>query len=153
MKRFLYLLLSSFIFFSCTPTPENVQQADVLPPVYPDYCDVTIPENIAPLNFLLRADCEAIEVSVGEGALVVNAKGNEVVFDLDEWKALLTRQAGKQLAVTVTALIDGLWIAYKPFHWNVVKDKVDPYLTYRLIEPDYEIWNHVQIQQRCVENF
>ena len=153
MKHFLYLLLSSFIFFSCTPTPENVQQADVLPPVYPDYCDVTIPENIAPLNFLLQADCKAIEVNVGEGALVVNAKGNEVVFDLDDWKALLTRQAGKQLSVAVTVLIDGQWIAYRPFHWNVVKDKVDPYLTYRLIEPDYEIWNHVQIQQRCVENF
>ena len=34
-----------------------------------------------------------------------------------------------------------------------MSEKVDPYLTYRLIEPDYEIWNHVQIQQRCVENF
>ena len=139
------------IFVSCTPTPENVQKSNELPPIYPDYCDVTIPENIAPLNFLLRANCEAIEVKAGE--LTLNASGNEAIFNIDDWKDLMAKTAGQKLNVTVTALIDGQWTEYKSFEWQVVKDKVDPYLTYRLIEPDYEIWNHVQIQQRCVENF
>ena len=139
------------LFTSCTPMPKDVVVQDLLPPVYPDYCDVTIPENIAPLNFLLRADCEAIEVKAGD--ITINTKGNEVTFDLDEWKTLMTQNAGSEISVTITALIDGRWIEYKPFTWQVVKDRVDPYLTYRLIEPDYEIWNNVQIQQRCVENF
>ena len=147
----IYHLSFLFLLSACTPTPENIQKSDLLPPLYPDYCDVTIPVNIAPLNFLLRADCEAVEVKAGD--LTVNYKGNEVVFDCDEWKEMLTHNAGKQIPVTVTALIQGRWIEYKTFNWNVVKDKLDPYLTYRLIEPDYEIWNHVQIQQRCVENF
>jgi hypothetical protein len=124
---------------------------DELPPIYPDYCDVTIPENIAPLNFLLRADCEAIEVKAVD--LTLNASGNEAVFDIDDWKALMQQSADKEVEVTVTALINGTWQQYRSFKWQVVSDKVDPYLTYRLIEPDYEIWNHVQIQQRCVENF
>ena len=139
------------LFTSSTPMPKDVVVQDLLPPVYPDYCDVTIPENIAPLNFLLRADCEAIEVKAGD--ITINTKGNEVTFDLDEWKTLMTQNAGSEISVTITALIDGRWIEYRPFTWQVVKDKVDPYLTYRLIEPDYEIWNNVQIQQRCVENF
>jgi len=139
------------LFTSCTPMPKDVVVQDLLPPVYPDYCDVTIPENIAPLNFLLRADCEAIEVKAGD--ITINTKGNEVTFDLDEWKTLMTQNAGSEISVTITALIDGRWIEYKPITWQVVKDRVDPYLTYRLIEPDYEIWNNVQIQQRCVENF
>ncbi len=139
------------LFTSCTPTPKDVVMQDVLPPIYPDYCDVTIPENIAPLNFLLRADCEAIEVKAGE--LTLNASGNEVVFDIDDWKTLMQQSADKEIEVTITALINGTWKQYKSFKWQVVSDKVDPYLTYRLIEPDYEIWNHVQIQQRCVENF
>ena len=122
-----------------------------LPPIYPDYCNVTIPENIAPLNFLLRADCEAIEVKAGE--LVLNASGNEAVFDIDDWKTLMQQSSGKEIEVTITALVNGTWKQYKSFRWQVVGDRVDPYLTYRLIEPDYEIWNHVQIQQRCVENF
>ena len=139
------------LFTSCTPTPKDVVMQDMLPPIYPDYCDVTIPENIAPLNFLLRADCEAIEVKAGE--LTLNASGNEVVFDIDDWKTLMQQSADKEIEVTITALINGTWKQYKSFKWQVVSDKVDPYLTYRLIEPDYEIWNHVQIQQRCVENF
>ena len=136
---------------SCTPTPRDVQQSDEQPPIYPDYCDVTIPENIAPLNFLLRAECEAIQVQAGD--ITINAKGNEVTFDMNEWKELMEKNAGKELAVSVTALINDQWIEYKPFTWTVVKDKIDPYLTYRLIEPDYEIFNRLQIQQRCVENF
>ena len=157
MKRFpdilakLAGLVLLVILVACTPTPENVQKSESLPPIYPDYCDVTIPENIAPLNFLLRADCEAIEVKAGN--LTLNAKGNEAIFDIDDWKELMRQSAGQTLAITITALINGQWIAYKSFKWQIVKDKIDPYLTYRLIEPDYEIWNHVQIQQRCVENF
>ncbi len=152
-KFFIHIILLGFLSFltSCTPTPKDVVMQDVLPPIYPDYCNVTIPENIAPLNFLLRADCEAIEVKAGE--LVLNASGNEAVFDIDDWKTLMQQSSGKEIEVTVTALINGTWQQYRSFKWQVVSDKVDPYLTYRLIEPDYEIWNHVQIQQRCVENF
>ena len=144
-------LLTLLTLLSCTPTPENVQKSNDQPPIYPDYCDVTIPENIAPLNFLLRADCEAVEVRAGE--MTVNAKGNEIVFDIDDWKDMISQNAGKEIEVTVSALINDQWIEYKPFRWQVVKDKIDPYLTYRLIEPDYEIWNQIQIQQRCIENF
>ena len=154
MKRLLYILTTlvmTVLLPSCTPTPKDVVKQDVLPPIYPDYCDVTIPENIAPLNFLIREDCEAIEVKAGE--LTLNASGNEAVFDIDDWKEMMQQSAGKEIDVTVTALIDGQWTEFKPFHWNIVKDKIDPYLTYRLIEPDYEIWNNIQIQQRCVENF
>ena len=152
-KFFIHIILLGFLSFltSCTPTPKDVVMQDVLPPIYPDYCDVTIPENIAPLNFLLRADCEAIEVKAVD--LTLNASGNEAVFDIDDWKALMQQSADKEVEVTVTALINGTWQQYRSFKWQVVSDKVDPYLTYRLIEPDYEIWNHVQIQQRCVENF
>ncbi len=151
MRKLLVYIGFIGLIVSCTPMPENVQKSDALPPIYPDYCDVTIPENIAPLNFLLRADCEAIEVKTGE--LTLNASGNEAVFDIDDWKTLMQQSTDKEVEVTVTALINGTWIQYRSFKWQVVKDKIDPYLTYRLIEPDYEIWNHVQIQQRCVENF
>ena len=170
MKRLPYILALSAILVllvACTPTPKDVVMRDMLPPIYPDYCDVTIPENIAPLNFLLRADCEAIEVKLiqrdgsfvtlgdvtKEPSLCINASGNEAVFDIDDWKELTAQSSGKSIEVIITALIDGQWIQYKPFRWQVVSDKVDPYLTYRLIEPDYEVWNNVQIQQRCVEDF
>ena len=147
---------------SCSPVPENIQQSDFLPPIYPDYLDITIPKNIAPLNFLLRADdCEALHVTVGasdinssyQHTVTLHTRGNEAVFNQKEWSALLEESAGDTLYVHITALVDGRWTEYKPFKWHVTKDQIDPYLTYRLIEPDYEIWNHLEIQQRCLENY
>ena len=150
--KYLIATLSLIALAACTPTPENVSKTDADAPVYPDYRDVTIPVNIAPLNFLLRVEgCEAMEVKAGN--ITLNTSGNEATFDIDEWRELLTHQADKDIEVTVTALINGQWQQYRPFHWHVTSDRIDPYLTYRLIEPDYEIWNHLEIQQRCVENF
>ena len=141
--------LSFIIQHGMQPCAEGCRRAGHTAPHLPRLlqCD----HNIAPLNFLLRADCEAIEVKAGE--LVLNASGNEAVFDIDDWKTLMQQSSGKEIEVTITALVNGTWKQYKSFRWQVVGDRVDPYLTYRLIEPDYEIWNHVQIQQRCVENF
>ncbi len=143
------LLLFLFIL-SCTPTPKDVRQVDALPPIYPDYCEVTIPVNIAPLNFLINDDgCDALEVKAG--ALTLNARGNEAEFDMEDWKELLS--AGKDVEVSVAARINGEWRRYKPFTWHVVSDSLDSWLTYRLIEPDYEVWNRVEIRQRCIENW
>ena len=151
----LFTVHYSLFTASCTPTPGNTKaafrEAKEAAPIYPDYRDVTIPQNIAPLNFLLREDCRAIQVEVGD--ITLNARGNEAVFDIDEWKQLLKSSVGQTLEVKVTALMDDCWKVYPTFRWTVVEDKIDPYLTYRLIEPDYEIWDHIQIQQRCVENF
>ena len=142
-------IIALLVLLSCTPTPSDVTKSEALPPIYPDYTNVTIPVNIAPLNFLVRDDIEAIQVTAG--TITINAKGNEVVFDEDDWRELL--EENEHIKVTVTTLKDGKWTEYRSFHWQVVKDKVDAYLTYRLIEPDYEVWNNLQIKQRCVENF
>ena len=99
MKGLIFAILC-LILTSCTPTPKDVIMQDELPPIYPDYCEVTIPENIAPLNFLLRANCEAIEVKAG--SLTINARDNEAVFDIDDWKALMEQSAGKEIDVTIT---------------------------------------------------
>ena len=52
IKYFPLLVLLSLLA-ACTPSPENVTEKDVFPNIYPDYIGVTVPENIAPLNFLL----------------------------------------------------------------------------------------------------
>ena len=144
----LSLALTLALLLACGPTPENVQKSDALPPIYPDYADVTIPVNIAPLNFLVRG---AEAVCVEAGGLTVSSRGEEVVFDEGAWRQLLKQN--DSITVSVTALTGGRWTRYKSFRWYVVKDKLDPWLTYRLIEPDYEIWNNIQLKQRCIENF
>lgn len=136
----------------CAPSPSNVQKTGDAVPMYPDYTDITIPVNISPLNFLLRSDAEAVSVSIN-GEEFATGSGNEMTFDIDEWQELMTANVGKTLTVAVAACYDGKWREYKPFTWTVSADKVDPYLTYRLIEPDYEVFNNLVLQERCVENF
>lgn len=154
IKYFPLLVLLSLLA-ACTPSPENVTEKDVFPNIYPDYIGVTVPENIAPLNFLLRDSCDAIHAvaSFGDYEVKSHKKGNEAIFDLKEWKKLMEKAAGKSIDVTVTALLADNWVKYKAFNINVSSDKIDPYLSYRLIEPDYEIFSRLQIMERNIEDF
>ena len=158
----LYIFLCLFLT-ACTKKPGNdIAVTEEIAPIYPDYTDVTIPDNIAPLNFLVRDEsCEAVQATVclrgqkvADGQLLtVNANGNKIVFGMKEWKKLMETAAGQELEICVTVLFDGRWKQYKPFTWQVVKEKLDPILTYRLIEPDYEIWSNVELWERNVENY
>ncbi len=150
-----FVMMFIMLLAACTPTPENERHSDALPPMYPDYTDIWVPCNIAPLNFMLRNDAEAIQLvaTQGEEQIQVNERGAEICFDIDEWHEFIHHAAGKTVDVIVTALKDGQWTAYKPFQWHVTNDSIDPYLTYRLIEPDYEIYQNLSLQERCIENF
>ncbi|MBQ7422084.1 MAG: PD40 domain-containing protein [Prevotella sp.] len=155
---FIYAIL--LLLASCTPRPEgNVSMSSNRPDIYPDYTDVTIPVNIAPLNFMLRDKPDAVEciARCGDVEIRVNTSGCKVIFSENQWHKLLKAAAGKEIDVTLSALYNhhsgnASWTQWN-FKWQVVADPIDSYLTYRLIEPDYEVWNNLQIQQRCIENF
>ena len=96
--RFYYILVWMIaIFAACTPQPKDVNKVSALPPMYPDYPDITIPYNIAPLNFLLRNDADAIEVvaQCGESVLQVNKRGHEICFPIAAWKKFMPALAAK----------------------------------------------------------
>lgn len=157
----------AMLLASCSATHENAIKTNHLPAIYPDYTDVTIPVNIAPLNFLVRdknvahveviasiKDDSSSPESVPENSISATSNDNRVVFDIAEWKELMQKAAGKKVNVQVyTCDKEGNWSAHQPFSWTIVADSIDAYLTYRLIEPDYEVWNKIQIKQRCIENW
>ena len=149
-------LLLCYCLYACSPRPESVQPADRLLMLYPEYQDVTIPYNVAPLNFLVRnegVDAVCVSVKGASDSLEINARGNKAIFPLKAWRALLEAEKEHTLEVTVTARTDGRWLRYPSFAWQVVADKLDAYVSYRLIEPGYEVWNTLQIRERCIENF
>lgn len=164
-KNILYSTLAGiFLFASCAQTHENAEQKNHLPNMYPDYTDVTIPVNIAPLNFEIRdkhlTNIETVLTIEGadehdtENTLTATSNSQNLKFDLKEWKSFLAKASGKNIKVQIYSKSDeGEWTAFRPFKWQVVGDSIDPYLTYQLIEPDYEVWNKTQIKQRCVENW
>lgn len=141
---------------ACMPRPESVQPTDRALVLYPEYQDVTIPWNVAPLNFLLRnegVDAVCVCVKGMSDSLQISAFGNKAVFPLKAWRTFLEAEKENTLEVTVTARIGGQWLRYPSFTWQVAADPIDSYVSYRLIEPGYEVWNALQIRERCIENF
>lgn len=120
---------------------------------YPDYKDVTIPANIAPLNYrYAMKDVRKARTTFTVGDKSVTIKGCKVEWPLRRWKAFLEGVEGQTISVEAEALVEGSTVKD---NWKlyVSKDKIDAYLTYRLIEPSYQMYHEVSIEERCIENF
>jgi len=143
-------------FFACSSNRQDAK-VDDFPPIYPDYVNITIPYNIAPLNFLLRdspVQISRTEVTLKGTTQSLRFTGKrKIQFPQKQWKKFLLAETGNKIIVTVKTKHKGVWTKYQSFEWMVVRDGVDPYLTYRLIEPGYEVWNKIQLCERNVENF
>ena len=122
--------------------------------IYPDYREVVVPPNIAPLNFMV-CDQEASEFVVSyDDALVAGASADgKVDIDTLAWRQLLADAKGKSLTVTVYAHRPAGWVRHQPFTMAVAEDEIDPFLSYRLIEPGYELYRQLGIYQRNLTNF
>lgn len=156
ITEYTVMAIGMLLCVACGGRPTDVDKTEELPPIYPDYTDVTIPINIAPLNFLVRDDkCEELYVEAeGKGVVVeADCDGTEVSFDIEKWKEMLRNNAGDKIRVTVSSKREGKWVEYKPFGIDISADSIDSYVTYRLIEPDYEVFSRLQIKERCVEDF
>ena len=155
IRHFIWLLLGAVSLIACSDRPENPQQSAELPAIYPDYTVVTIPVGIAPLNFNMKGDCERMDVVVkGADGTEVQANGEYAAFDEGDWHALLEKNKGKDLTVTVCAKNDGQWTQYKAFAIHVSPYALDEWgLTYRRIAPGYEVFSHMGLYQRDLSSF
>ena len=88
--------------------PSSFTQVNEQPRIYPDYVGVTIPPNIAPLNFLVDSVDDIIgEFKFQDSKLTFGGKANKVQIDEREWKELLASARGNSLSVTVYAKKQG----------------------------------------------
>lgn len=121
--------------------------------IYPDYQNVTIPCNIAPLNFYYTDPAGSrFQTFFSAGNYSRVFKGREVVWKEKDWAALLSAAAGGDIQVHAVWRNDGK-IVTRTWDIHVSTDRIDPYLTYRRIEPGFEVWDDLEIQERNLENF
>jgi hypothetical protein len=154
MKPIALSLLCGLLLWACGSAQREVWLSDELPPLYPDYAGVTIPCNMAPLNFVLRNRPEAVEVCLkGASSELRLRTGDKVCFPPAAWRAFLEAERGGAVSLCLTAKVGGRWIRYAPVCWEIAAERIDPYLSYRLIEPGYEVWNAIQLRERHLESF
>ena len=148
------MLLSSCV--SHPDVPSSAKDAKCQPDIFPDYCDVTVPCNIAPLNFMLPKDgyeeCVA-RITMPDGKQQTYGDGVKVQIPEDEWHDMLEASKGKSIKVEVWGKKNGEWLSFKSFEIRVAKEPIDEYLSYRLIEPTYVAWSFMEIAQRNLTSF
>lgn len=129
---------------------------DKLPTIFPDYVGVTIPVDIAPMDFnLVSDDVECVDVVArGSKGGELHVQGEYADFDIDEWHQLTRQNEGGDIIFTVCALEDGQWKQYQDFKMHVSKYRLDDFgLTYRRIAPGYEVGGNIGIYQRDIHTF
>lgn len=153
-----YLLPAVFLvlMLGCQSLPTDVSQVNKLPDIWPDYTDVTVPANIAPLDFAMADDdYDVIDVEVrGSKGGSLYANGAYADFDIDEWHQLLETNRGGRLTFTVCAEKEGQWSRFLDFQVFVSTDTMDAWgITYRRIPPSYKLYSKMGLYQRCLANF
>lgn len=144
----------TFFFCGCTKqVPQNYTKTDQLPAIYPEYTQVTIPCNIAPLHFTIEesADEYICRLSFPGGEWV--GSGRHVLPEIKEWRNILHAAKGKRICIEVFTKNKGTWNRFKPFYFQVSKDEIDSYLSYRLIAPSYVTYEALTINQRNLTNY
>ena len=150
------LAVGCLLLAACTEAVSDAKQENALPRIYPDYLGVTIPVNIAPLNFGMTDEKALLVDAVvsDRHGHNLHSQGKESVdFDLDDWHTLLDQNRGDSLSVTVSAKYDDGWHTYSPFSIYISPDSIDYGICYRLIEPGYEVWSKMGIYERDLSSF
>lgn len=148
-KRLVITLLALFVLMGCrrAPLPQE-------PCIFPDYTDISIPFNIAPLNFDIEG-AGRIELSVkgSSGEWKYTGRRGRMRFNPVRWREMLSAAAGDTLRVSLIFSYRGATVEYEPFRWAVMPEPIDKYISFRLIEPCYEVWNVLSIEERDMESF
>lgn len=155
MKKILYFLTFLLLYACSVQEPVAEKKLTEAVKIYPDYVDVTVPRNIAPLRFKLQHEAEqAIAVlSVGEEKLVEEADNGRFLFPESDWKNLLLCAAGQDITIKIYEKRGGIWCEYPSFAIHVAQEEIDSHLAYRLIPPGYEPWYRLGIYQRDLTSY
>lgn len=158
----LYILIcwQSIWFASCNQKNiKDIQSLNREANIYPDYLNVTIPPNIAPLNFAIKEEAKHFKIVVSSFSnnfkKTINTKSGIVKFPNKFWKKLLEDSKGKKIKIEIYAYgqKNQNLQKFNPIYMHVANERIDPYLSYRLLYPGYQSWSKMKIVQRSLENF
>ncbi|NLN30515.1 MAG: cytochrome C biosynthesis protein, partial [Bacteroidales bacterium] len=156
----LLVMLVPLFFMNCDSRRIDKETINMerLPLIEPDYCETTIPWNIAPMNFIIREDCKVCYIKLtgkdGSSFSVKSSGSGLVRFPVKGWKKLLFRNRGGRITVDIVA-DQGSEKSRKfmSFNFYISEEQTDPYLVYRMLYPGYEAWLDMKIVQRSTEDF
>lgn len=144
------------VMAGCTGSHQKAIAQNRPATIFPEYYNLTIPNNIAPLNFIIREPGSKfrIEISANNGNPIIIKQGSpKVKIPLKEWHRLLDANINDTVKIGIWTYNNGEWSAYKNIVHRVSSDAIDPVLVYRLVYATYLKWNKMGIYQRDLTSF
>ena len=119
IKRCFHIIVFMLGLVSCAGEVRITRTLDTPPVIFPDYTDVTIPANIAPLHFKLADSIDYDKAQVvfetGTQHLTLEEKKGQFAIPASSWKKLMKDAAGSTLRVTVRIRQQDQWAGFQPF--------------------------------------
>lgn len=144
---------------SADPGIEMYTELNHLPKIDPDYNEIVIPPNIAPLNFIINEKGTEYYVDIhvknsSSNPIKISTKTNKVIIPIKKWKNILSLNRGKELYVDIYLKNQlGEWKKFRSIKSKIAKERIDSHVAYRLINPGYVLWWEMGIYQRNIEDF
>lgn len=155
--KYCILIFAILALAACKPSITETISIDDTPILYPDYNDVTVPCNIAPINFstISYDSLQGIEATVKtpEGSTYTFTGKRYIDFTIDTWREITRKAKGEKIEISVSEIKNNKKYIYRPFYVNIANEEIDPYLSYRLITPGYHIYSHMGIYCRNLTTF
>lgn len=158
-KNILYgtFLIGLIIWLGCAfSPPQKMSMLSRMPRIYPDYANIVIPPNIAPLNFKIEETGLQYYVIIRGKANVIpiQSRSPRIQIPFKKWKQFLQANKGNSYQIEIAVKdSSGQWKKFSPIINQIALDSIDSYLTYRRLGPLYSYWKKMGIYQRCIENF
>ena len=155
LKNSVYILLLAVVVAACgaPSVPSSFDKTAKSVTIYPDYKDVTVPCNIAPLVYAIQEQGDEFVTRFSAQGTSVVVGGKDVVPQIEEWRTLLQSANGANINVETFVRKGKRWSACKTFEIAVSPDSIDTYISYRLIPPSYVAYEQLTINQRNLTNF
>jgi hypothetical protein len=126
------------------------------PEIFPDYSGVTIPPNIAPLNFFIQEPGDRFDVVIrGEQGVPIRLSSptGSVRIPAKPWGQLVRANAGGPLYLDIQVERAGARRSFAAITNTIALEEIDGYLVYRLLRPVYHFFNRVGLYERQLGTF
>ena len=127
------------------------------PRLFPDYAGITLPPNIAPLNFVVREPGRAFRLELrSPHADPIRLSSSDGVFRFSPgtWDRLLRANAGQSVTLDISVKNPaGAWDPFQTVTNHVAPEEIEGHLSYRLLKPLYNLYVNIGIYQRDLHTF
>ncbi|MDO4587549.1 MAG: hypothetical protein Q4C95_09670 [Planctomycetia bacterium] len=150
-----FLLFSILLMIGCrnATLPQQFEETTQKPAIYPDYSNITIPPNIAPMNFSIQEEGDRFLTKISAGSESLLLTGKTVDIPLPAWKKMLLNNIGKNICFDIFVQKNNKWTKFQSITNKITENPIDPWLSYRLIAPGYEHYSFLGLFQRNLETF